>query len=245
MLSLGATLALLPLAWGDEQDAKDGTTRSVTPRDGETIPLQVRVSDASTNVLTVVTFPDPIQHVVSSWNPKDLSVEHETTKLFIKLLAKVEGHLDVVTSVGKHYRLYVAPAPATGRYDSHVTVKSGGGTTEEGERKEGRRSHAGPGTGPIELIKAMRLGQIPPDATVRSGKKEVLFASDGLEARFLWVFETGRYRGYVVELSNKSADDAYYVDVSRFRADNLVLIGAREVVVRPQTSTRVYLVLWK
>ena len=91
----------------------------------------------------------------------------------------------------------------------------------------------------------MRLGDVPPDATVRSGGNEVLLRTARLEAKLHYVYETGRHRGYVLGLTNLSSNEAYHVDVRRFGGETLVLVGAKDVVIPPGKSTRLYVVDWK
>src|SRR5262245_50212553 len=87
--SLSLTLALgLP---GAAQDTDSGRARTATAREGDAVPVTLAVADAAHNYLTRITFPDTVEKVVSAWNPKDLSVEHEGAMLFLKLLAPVRG----------------------------------------------------------------------------------------------------------------------------------------------------------
>jgi len=240
--SLILGLFLLPFpAWA--QDGKtEGTEapRTVRARDGETVSLKLRVAEPGKNFLTVVTLPDPVAHVVSAWDPKDLSVEQEGKKLFLKLLSKAEGHLDIVTAGGAHVRLLILPAPASDPADSNVEVR-----LAPREAHEEKTSHRAGASGALLLVKAMRLGEVPPDATVRSGVSETLYSSTAIDIALLSVYETGRFRGYVLSLANKSDTEAYHVDVSRLQGERLVLVGAKDVVVHPRKSTRLYVVDWK
>ena len=235
------TLAV-PSAAQEEPAENPGAVRTVRARDGETIILKVRIADHERNLLSVVTLPDPIAHVVSAWDPKDLSLEHDAKKLFLKLLSKTEGHLDVITTSGTHYRFLVVPVAAPGPYDSNVVVKEGGERQAESGKASARKRTA---SGALELVKAMRLGEAPADATVRDGMKEVLWTGPTVELTLLYVYETGRFRGIVLGLTNRSPEEAYHVDVTRFTGETLVLIGSKNVIVPPGKATRVYLVEWK
>ncbi len=223
----------------EEGEEKPGAARTVTVRDGETVTLMLRVAEPTKNLLTVVTLPEAVVHVLSAWDEKDLSVEQEGNRLFLKLLSKVEGHLDVVTSGGAHIRFLILPAEGTVPYDSNVLVKAAPARPVQGPPRA-------PGaSGALELVKAMRLGDVPPDATVRSGGGEVLFSSPDVDVALAWIYETGRFRGTVLALTNKSSSEAYHVDVSRFQGERLVLIGSKDVIVGPQKMTRLYIVEWK
>jgi len=237
MRCIALALALLALPAKAQDPAVTGGSREITLRDGETATVRMVVADPSKNLLSVVTLPETIQDVISAWDGKDLSVEHAGNKLFLKLLSKTEGHLDVITSAGHHYRLLLAPSADAG-YDSNVVIL-------RKEQPAPTREIAGTASGAIDFIRAMRIGEVPPDATVRSGKNQTVFTSDDLEATVVWTYETARFRGYVLRLANKSAKEAYHVDVTRFASDRLVLIGARDLVVLPGKTTRLYLVFWK
>ena len=224
------------MARGGQDNAKSGSTREVVVKDGETVTIRLAVAANAKTVLTAVTFPGAIKSVISAWDPKDLSVEHDASKLFLKLLSKVEGHLDVLTIDGLHARLYLLPAAA--EFDSHVVLK------RAPDRPEPRVS-APASSGALELIKSMRLGEVPADATVHRGSGELLFEDDRVRATLLWVYDAGRFRGIVAGVANRSDKDAAHVDLSRFQAADLVVIGARETQISPGKATRLYLVFVK
>ncbi len=224
------------MARGGQENAKSGGSREVTVKDGETVTIRLAVAANAKNVLTAVTFPGAIKSVISAWDPKDLSVEHDASKLFLKLLSKAEGHLDVLTVDGLHARLYLLPAAA--EFDSHLVLK------RAPDRPEPKAS-APAASGALELIKSMRLGAVPADATVRRGAGELLFEDDRVRATLLWVYDSGLFRGFVAQVANRSDKDAACIDLSRFHAEDLVLIGTRETQVSPGKATRLYLVCAK
>ncbi len=229
-------IALLAAPSGQEGDPAAAKTRNLDCRDGDTVPLRVRISTPDRNLLTAVTLPDLVQNVVSAWNDRDLSVEVQGAKLFIKLLAKAEGHLDVVTSSGMHLRLFVKPVGDGQEYDGHVVLKAAPTHAEEAPRKL---------PDALELVKAMRLGLVPAGASVKRGADAPVFASGEIEAKLAFVYETTAYRGYVLRLTNKSPKTAYQVDLARFASPKLVLVGAKSLLALPEKSTVLYLVLWK
>jgi hypothetical protein len=89
----------------------------------------------------------------------------------------------------------------------------------------------------------MRLGEAPAWATVARGGGAALVESAEMTATLLWTYGTGRFRGLVIGVANRSATDPLEIDVTRFQAEGLVLVGARDFTVRPGGSTRLYLVL--
>lgn len=214
--------------------AQADETRTVQCADGGTVALSLRVATTDAHRLTVVAFPDPVQDVISSWNEKDISVEHLGAKLFLKLLSKVEGHLDVVTRRGFHVRLYIKPADENARYDSHIVVSAN------------NQELIGPRRFPeaLELVKAMRLGVVPPGIAA-SRADCVLHTSGEMEVRLIYVYAATRYRGYVLRLTNTSRTDPLQLDPSRFTSPRLVLMGAKSLTVLPEASTLAYLVFWK
>ncbi len=233
-MHLATMILVLALLADDPTQAR---TRTLECMEGDTLPLRIFVSTPSQNLLTAVTFPDLVQNVVSSWNDRDLSVEVQGSKLFLKLLSKVEGHLDVVTAGGMHLRLYVRPAEAGQEYDGHLVLKA---------KPDPARSEAPPKLpDALELVKAMRLGMVPPGASVKRGGNAAVLATPEVEGKVAYVYETTSYRGYVIRLTNRSPKAAYHLDVTRFGCPRLVLAGARSLVVAPEKFTFVYLVLWK
>jgi hypothetical protein len=242
VLSTWVLLANLSVPLGAQEGSapKEGATRTVAAKEGETVTVQLRVAEAGKNFLTALCFPEGVAHVVSAWDAKDLSIEEVGTKLFLKLLSKTEGHLDVITVSGAHTRLLIVPAEAPGGYDSTVIVRPAASPPSSEKTPP-----AVTASGALELIRAMRLGLVPPDATVRSGQNERLAGGALIEATLLYVYETGRYRGYVVRLANTSLRESTLVDVTRFTGERLVLLGTRDVVVPPEKSTRLYVVDWK
>lgn len=225
------------LAGFQEDDSSLAKTRTVETRAGETVSVRVRISGANQNLLTAVTFPDLVQNVVSSWNDRDLSVEYQGAKLFLKLFTKSEGHLDVATAGGTHVRLYIKPTVPGQEYDGHIVLK----TVETKATAEA----AAKLPDALELVKAMRLGLVPPGSSVRRGGDAPVSLSADVEGKLAFVYETTAYRGYVIRLANNSAKAAYQLDVSQFSSGRLVLIGAKSLVIPPKQSTLVYLVLWK
>ena len=232
-------LAVVAPAWAaqDAPTSKPGNVRTVTTQDGETVTVKVRLSGSDQNIVTVVTFPAEVAHVVHAWDREDLSVVNDSNKLFLKLLEKVQGYVDVITAAGTHLRLLVLPIPSPGPYDSNVRIRLKNVVPAHEDLR--RRPNAPPS---VRLNIAMRLGEVPPDATVVSGQGEVLRSDESAEMSLLYKYETAWYVGYVLQLSNRSADEAYQVDVRTFTGEKLVNIGSKHMVVPPLRSTRIYIV---
>jgi hypothetical protein len=241
LLSLLAVLAPQAGAQDSKVSAQTGLARTVTLGEGETAEVRVRVSGPGKNVLTVVTFPAPVREIVSAWAEKDLSVEHAGERLFLKLLASSQGHLDAILSTGRHVRLYVVPVKDEDLYDAAVLVRE----SQAGREQAAAGSRETKGSGALELVRAMRLGEIPPGVTARKGDGTKLFGSTDVEATLSFVYESASYRGYVVRVTNGSRRAGYELDLPRFHAEDLVLVGARNLVVDPSSFTYLYLVFWK
>jgi hypothetical protein len=193
------------------------------------VELRVPVSTESHHRATVVTFPEEsLEALVSGWNEGDLSIERRREILFIKLLRKSQGDLQVLGSSGALYRF--ALVPADGVYDGHVRILA---------PKEQKRVIPEP----IELLRAMRLGRRPTEGTVLRADQPVEVAPE-LAARVAYVYESTAYRGYVIRIANTSGV-AQRLDPSRFLSRDLVLAGAREMLVRPGEKTLLYLIFWK
>lgn len=235
------TVLVMAATLGTLQDAspQDGAKRTVTAKDGDTITLRVRVYQDGKSYPTVVALPEDVANLIHGWDQKYLSLDKEGKLLSITLLAKAEGYLDVVTVQGTHLRLLISPVSQA--HDSTVTVRIGAPAASEPE-KTARRGGA---SGALDLIRAMRLGDVPPDATVRSGGNEVLLRTAEITVSVHYIYETGRFRGYVLGIANSSSREAFHVDVSRFTGEKLVLVGAKDVVIAPGKSSRLYVVDWK
>lgn len=236
-LLIAARILAVLAGLSGQADDPAARTRAVECRDGDTITVRIRVSSANQNLPCAVSFPDLLENVVSSWSDRDLSMEVQGAKLFLKLLAKTEGHLDVLTTGGMHLRLYLKPAAAGEEYDGHLVLKA---IPEKTLSDHPRKLPEA-----LELVKAMRLGLVPPGASVKRGGGAVVTSGGDVEGKLAFVYETTAYRGYVIRLANKSPKAAYHLDVTRFNSPRLVLIGAQSLVVAPEKSTLVYLVLWK
>ncbi len=213
--------------------------RVVVLRDGETAQVRVRVSSREEHFSTVVRFPESVLHVVSSWDPAQISVQDEETRLVLKLQAKASGYLDVVLAGGALLRLFIVGVTGTEAFDSALQVRLAGQAASAAEKPA---TGAASASGALDLIRAMRLGEVPVDVTVRTGKNEVLFRSTDIQVSLLYVYDAARFRGLVLSLENLSVTNSYPLDITRFGGEALVLIGARDLVVPPGASTRIYIV---
>jgi hypothetical protein len=193
------------------------------------IELRVPVSTESAHLATVVTFPEEsLEALVSGWNEGDLSIERRRENLFLKLLRRSRGDLQVVGGSGALYRFSIVPAED--RYDGHVRILAS---------KEEKRVVPEP----VDLIRAMRLGRRPAEGTVLKSDHPLSLTLE-LAAKVVYVYETAAYRGYVIRVENLS-DAPQRLDPSRFLSKELVLAGAREMLVQPRDKTLLYLVFWK
>jgi hypothetical protein len=194
-------------------------------------PIEVRVpiSTEGHHQATVVSFPeDSLEALVAGWNENDLSIERRRENLFIKLLRKAQGDVHVLGGSGALYRLTIVPAEAS--YDGHIRVLA---------PKESKRG----APESVELLRAMRLGRRPVEGAVLRSDLPITTPAEW-SARILYVYETTAYRGYVARIENVSAAPLR-LDPSRFVSRDLVLTGARELLLAPGEKTLLYLVFWK
>lgn len=206
---------------------QEGRVREV-PFSERTVEIRVPVSTDARHVSTVVSFPeDSLEALVAGWNEEDLSLERRRDRLFVKLLRKAEGDLHVVGASGTLYRLYIRPADED--YDAHVRIV----------RPTAERSRLTS----IDLIRAMRISQVPEGVTARSGSG-VVYRSPEMVLSARYVYDADFHRGYVLALDNGTASPLL-LDLSRFSGDGLDLVGARDLRVEPQGSTLLYFVFWK
>lgn len=205
------------------QDARD-----VLPSD-RPIELRVPVSTDTEHRATVVTFPEEsLEALVAGWNEGDLSIERRRENLFLKLLRKSQGDLQVLGASGALYRFTIVATDGT--YDGHVRLLP---------PKDAKR----PVPESVELLRVMRLGRRPSEGTVLRADQPLTVAP-GLAAKVAYVYESTTYRGFVVRVENTSGF-AQRLDPSRFQSKDLVLAGAREMLVPAGEKTLLYLVFWK
>lgn len=239
-LALGLLLGL-PLFGQDPAPAPGagmGVMRQSMLVDGGTVELRVRVSEPRKSVLSAVTFPCAIRNIVSAWNEKDLSIDHSGNRLFIKLLTPAQGHLDVLLEGERLVRLYVTPVKEDMPYDAALQILLAGPSLDP-------KAQSARASGALELVRAMRLGEVPPGVTVRKADGILLLETPHALATLAWVYDAPMFRGYVVKLSNQAVKLGYEVDLPRFHAEGLVLVGARNLVLEPRSFTYLYLVFWK
>jgi hypothetical protein len=195
-------------------------------------PIEIRVPVATDakHPAAVVTFPEEgLETLVAGWAEADLSVERKRENLFLKLLRKAEGDLHVLGASGTLYRL--ALRPAEGAYDGRVSVRRAPAEDRRGTPE------------PVELIRAMRLGRRPREGKVLAWETP-LWSSAELAATARWIYETDRFRGFVIRVENRSRA-AVPLDASRYVGADLVVCGVREAVLEPGASTLLYLVFEK
>lgn len=193
------------------------------------VEIRVPVSTDAQHRASVVSFPEEsLEALIAGWNEGDLSIERRRENLFIKLLRKAEGDVHVLGASGALYRLRVVPAEAG--YDGHVRI-----LPPRPSKREVPEA--------VELIRAMRLGRRPPQGSVLRSDQS-LYESPEWKARTRYVYESASYRGFVVRVDNVSAV-SQRLDPSRFVARDLVLVGAREMLLAPGEKTLLYLVFWK
>lgn len=205
------------------QDARD-----VLPSD-RPIELRVPVSTDTEHRATVVTFPEEsLEALVAGWNEGDLSIERRRENLFLKLLRKSQGDLQVLGASGTLYRFSIVATD--GAYDGHVRL-----LPPKEQKRQVPES--------VELLRAMRLGRRPPEGAVLRADQPLTVAP-GLAAKVAYVYESTTYRGFVVRIEN-TAGFAQRLDPSRFQSKDLVLAGAREMLLPAGERTLLYLVFWK
>jgi len=217
-----------------------GRTRQVR-FDGSDIELLTPVAQPGKAFATVIELPeDGLKTILVHSNEDRISLEHEADKLFLKLLAPVEGYLDVVGRSGRLYRILFKPVTG-GIFDSRLRV-----TAAEPAAKPAERSSSPPlfrRTPPaLELIRAMRLSR-PLEGYQVQQVNIILARSAGVEARAIYRYAASETLcGYIVRLSNHGTEQLR-VDPSRFAGPDLVACAAREFVVAPGRHTFLYFVL--
>lgn len=221
-----------------EAPARDAAARTVIHHAGEPIPVAVPLSEAAKHRVTILSFPEPVARAIVPWSEEDISIETDGREVVLKLLRAVEGDLAFRGRSGTLYRIRVAPSKGNNE-DGFIRI------VLPDEKPEAPPIPAQAKSGAIELLRSMRLGEIPTHAKVTAAPESVIHESEDLLVRPRLHYVTDVHEGLVLEFVNRRKDGNYRVDLSQFAAERLVLVGARELVVPPGKSTRLYLVFWK
>lgn len=214
-----------------------GRTRKVTIKPGAVTELCCPLSTPEESFTMAVEFPGEkaISNIVQAFSKDDVSLEAKSNRLFVKLLARVKGHVDVIGAGQALYRLYIRPVEKGEEADAFVTI------VRAINPEQASVEPAFPK--PLKLATAMRLLQVPEGAQVCKGAGEPVIYRDGpVEYRLLYTYEYEGLVGWILKLSNTSEDQTFDVDLSRFSADRLVVLGARDLVLEPKSVTLLYLV---
>lgn len=207
--------------------AQAAPARNVAHDETRAIELRLVVASGERHDACVVTFPeDGLDSIVASWSEGDLSLERRGANLFVKLLRRVEGDLHVIGASGVLYRLRIVAVEADGDARVRITRPA---------------ADARPPAPTLDLVRAMRRGEVPDGVAVRASGAAIARTGQA-EWTCLYVYEATSRLGYVLEVKNMG-EAALRVDPSRFVSDDLLCVGARELSVPAGGSTRVYLVL--
>jgi hypothetical protein len=71
---------------------------------------------------------------------------------------------------------------------------------------------------------------------------DTLFKIADCEVSPLFMFELDGLKGYICRLANRSNTESFDLDLSRFEAESLVLVGAKDLRIAPGKDTLLYFV---
>lgn len=227
-----------------EEESKEAPLNPRVPAreplyDGNPIVVNVPVSRNGSALVTVVQIPEEtIKTILVHLDNEELSLEQNGSKIFIKLLKRSEGFLDVVGESETLYRLLIKPVPG-GMYDSTVKILPAAiGNKAPNPKKVDARPRATPEA--LKLLRAMRLSEGLASADIASFDA-LLFRDEVVEARTLYIYETPTLVGYICRLSNLS-DEALRLDLTRFAGPGLVASATRDFVLKAKGETILYFV---
>jgi hypothetical protein len=221
-----------------EAPSQESPGKTIIHRTGESFTVAVPLSDAAKHRVTILSFPEPVARAIVPWSEEDISIETDGNDVILKLLRAAEGDLAFRGKSGRLYRIRVVPAKG-GDGDGFVRI------VLPKEKPDSPPIPVQAKSGAIDLLRSMRLGEIPPNANVTAAPETALYESAELLVRPRLLYVTDVHEGLVLELVNRRKDGAHRVDLSKFAAERLILLGARELVIPPGGSTRLYLVFWK
>jgi hypothetical protein len=207
--------------------------------DGNPIVVSVPVSRNGSALVTVVQIPEEsIKTILVHLDNEELSLEQNGSKIFIKLLKRCEGFLDVLGESDTLYRLLLKPMTG-GIYDSTVKIQAAAISNKAPNPK---RVEAKPRSTPeaLKVLRAMRLSEGLASADI-AAFDALLFRDEVVEARTLYIYETPTLVGYICRLSNRS-DETLRVDLTRFAGSGLVASATREFIVKAKGETILYFV---
>lgn len=220
---ISTLLALLVL----QDPAPTGRTRTVTYRE-DRMEVWLPVAEPGKNPTVAVSLPEEsVETIVVSWSDSDLSLERRGGTLFLKLLRPADGDLHVLGASGTLYRFFLRAAGPGAPPDAHVRVV-------HPDRRRPTRASA------VDLLRSMRLGEIPEDAAVRSSE-ELLHESPSSRLKLLHVYDAPPFLGFVLQLEN-SGGSPVRVDPSRWSAEGLLLIASARMRLDPGEGSEIYLV---
>ena len=259
----GGALGLILLAGGAwAQESGEGPDRSLEPRgapssqlrpwkEGAEIRLRVPIAGDSHELMTTVAFPETgIRSAITGWGQSALTIIQKGNLLFLRLSRKAQGQLSVIGDSGTAYLLFLeAVDPASpGGVDAYVRIvrppaESPDPQAAAPKAPGGRRAKP---RGALDLIRLMRLGERREGIRILRAGSELVFRSDDLELRLLFVYDVFPYLGRIYEVRNRSARKLA-LDASRFRAagEDLILSGLRENVIPPGGVSRLYTLFWR
>jgi hypothetical protein len=232
------------------ESGKVGSTepsaRTVDWKEGVAISVRVPVATPAREFMTTLVFPEEtIETAITGWGEGDITAVHKRGLLFLRLMRKSEGQLNVIGGSGTHYLLTLRGVGSSAPEDYDVYVKI---MKKEDAKATGvlpRRQTLRP-TGSLELLQAMRLGLHPEGVRILRAKGELAYESTTLEIRLAYVYDAQSYRGMVYDVRNTSVERQSF-DASRLRGrgTSLILSALRDNVILPKTTTRLYAVIWK
>ena len=226
--------------------ATEPSSRTVEWKEGVAIPVRVPVATPAREFMTTLVFPEEtIETAITGWGEGDITAVQKRGLLFLRLMRKSEGQLNVIGGSGTHYLLYIkgVGSPEPEEYDAYIKIRK----RDEAKAADAipKRQNARP-SGSLELLQAMRLGLRPEGVRILRAKRELAYESTALEVRLVYVYDAPSYRGMVYDVRNTSGE-RQSVDASRLRgrSTTLILSALRENVLEPKTTTRLYAVIWK
>jgi len=204
--------------------------------EGSHLVINVPVARSGTAYVTVVELPEQgIKEIVFQFRNEEVSVDHVGAKVFIKLLQKAEGFLDVIGDTGTLYRLLIKPV-TSGVFDSTVIVESKMGSQIGLERKPSHKETSET----LELIEAM-ASHAEFKGADRSICDRMLGAQDDLEKRLVMMYETPNLSGYIIKVTNVGKETKR-LDLKQYSGAGLVAVAASNFVLAPGACVEIYCV---
>jgi hypothetical protein len=196
----------------------------------EVVKVNLPVSTKDNHFSTTILLEEDVSSVIHSFPEDAIVIEIEANKIVVKLVSKTSGYLDISGCKGSIYKVHII-ASNKSRFTPFIKLKS----------QKPEKTHVLKKVKAVEFLKMMRFRTKSSNISVYKAEDKKIIESDDLDARLLYIYVSGDFRGYIVKLTNLTKVPIN-VDPAKFKADNLILVATEDFELGASRSTFVYFV---